>query len=199
MPQAKPTPRPTAREHTMTTDIPDLATSRLILRPLDLSDVDAVQAVFPQWEIVRYLAHHVPWPYPADGALTFIRDLALPAMRQGTEWHWSIRPKIAPERLIGVISLRDQQDDNRGFWLDPAWQGQGLMSEASEAVTDYWFEVLERPVLRAPKASANLKSRRISERTGRRLIGTSEKDYVSGRLRSDLWEITRGEWRQRPR
>ena len=109
------------------------------------------------------------------------------------------RRTCAPAHLIGVVSLRDEPDDNRGFWLDPAWQGQGLMTEASDAVTDYWFEALERPVLRAPKAVANVKSRRISERSGMRLIDTRDRDYVAGRLESELWEITRDEWRRRPR
>ena len=72
----------------MTTGIPTITTSRLILRPLDLADADAIQDRFPRWEIVRYLASHVPWPYPTDGALTYIRDVALPAIRQGKEWHW---------------------------------------------------------------------------------------------------------------
>jgi RimJ/RimL family protein N-acetyltransferase len=89
----------------MTAEIPTITTSRLILRPLELSDADAVQELFPQWEIVRFLDSHIPWPYPADGALTFIRDIALPAIQQGTEWHWSIRLKTAPERLISMISL----------------------------------------------------------------------------------------------
>jgi len=87
-------------------------------------------------------------------------------MQQRTEWHWSIRLREVPERLIGLISLMDKSDNNRGFWLDPQFQRQGLMSEASIAVTDYWFEVLERHVLRVPKAVANVPSRRISERSG---------------------------------
>jgi [ribosomal protein S5]-alanine N-acetyltransferase len=178
---------------------PTLTTSRLILRPIEVSDADAVQALFPRWEIVRFLASHVPWPYPPDGALTFIRDVALPAMQQGTEWHWSIRPNTAPDRLIGVISLVDKPMDNRGFWLDPAWQGRGFMSEAVDAATGFWFETLERPVLHAPKAAANLRSRRISEQSGMRLIERVERDYVSGRLPAEIWEITRAEWRGRPR
>jgi hypothetical protein len=36
------------------------------------------------------------------------------------------------------------------------------MTEACDAVTDYWFDVLREPVLRVPKA-ANGASRRISE------------------------------------
>jgi RimJ/RimL family protein N-acetyltransferase len=157
-----------------------------------------VQAVFPRWEIVRFLGGHVPWPYPSNGAETYLRERALPGIRQGSQWHWSLRPRTAPERLIGMITLRDKPDDNRGLWLDPAWQGQGLMVEACSAATEYWFETLQRPVLRALKAAANLRSRRISERDGMRLIDTREHDYVSGRLLSEVWEITREEWRKRP-
>jgi [ribosomal protein S5]-alanine N-acetyltransferase len=179
--------------------IPTLTTSRLVLRPLDLADADAVQVIFPNWEIVRFMSSSIPWPYPADGALTFIRDIALPAMEKGAEWHWSIRPKQAPAQLVGLITLTDKPDENRGFWLDPAWQGRGLMSEAVAAVTDYWFEILERPVLRAPKAVANVPSRRISERSGMRLIRIEDRDLVSGSVSCEVWEITREEWRRRGR
>jgi [ribosomal protein S5]-alanine N-acetyltransferase len=177
--------------------IPTFTTARLVLRPLDLSDADAIQALFPRWEIVRYLTRHVPWPYPADGAVRFIRDAALPAMREGREWHWSIRFAGEPARLIGAIGLLDRPGDNRGFWLDPTWQGQGLMSEACVPVTDYWFETLRRPVLQVVKAVANVPSRRISERGGMRLVATTEWDFVSGRLPTEVWEITREEWRAR--
>jgi ribosomal-protein-alanine N-acetyltransferase len=120
----------------MTAAIPELTTPRLILRPLSLDDTDTVQRLFPRIEVVRFLASRVPWPYPADGAFTFLRDVVLPSMEAGTEWHWSIRLKTAPDQLIGMINVRDSSDDNRGFWLDPAWHGQGLMTEASDAVTD---------------------------------------------------------------
>ena len=69
------------------------------------------------------------------------------------------------------------------------------MTEAVVAANDYWFDVLGFPVLRAPKASANLGSRRISEKTGMRIAGKAEKVYVSGRLPSEMWEITAEEWR----
>lgn len=183
----------------MIATIPILETNRLRLRPLRLADVDAVQAAFPRWEIVQFMSTVVPWPYPADGALTFIRDVALPAMAQGTAWHWSIRPIEAPDQLIGIVSLMDEADNNRGFWLAPEWRGRGLASEAANAVTDYWFETLGRSVLRVRKAAANVPSRRISERSGMRVIATSDRDYVSGRLRAELWELTREEWRSRPR
>ncbi|CRM69223.1 hypothetical protein [Pseudomonas sp. 37 R 15] len=173
---------------------PTLLTERLILRPLVLDDAEAIQQQFAHWEVVRYLNAMVPWPYPADGARRYLEELALPAMARGEEWHWSICLKSAPEQLIGNINLTDEQDDNRGFWLGPQWQGQGFMSEASAAVTDYWFGVLERPLLRAPKAAPNLGSRRISERTGMRLISTDEGEFVAGTLPREIWEMTREEW-----
>jgi len=59
--------------------IPTLETPRLLLRPLELADAAQIQILFPHWEIVRYLRNAIPWPYPADGALQYVRDMALPA------------------------------------------------------------------------------------------------------------------------
>jgi RimJ/RimL family protein N-acetyltransferase len=176
---------------------PRLETSRLELHPLELADAAQVQVLFPKWEIVRFLASHVPWPYPDDGALTHYRDNALPAMERGDEWHWSLRLKSAPAQLIGSISLLKTENGNRGFWLGLPWQRQGLMSEAVEVVTGYWFDELGFPVLRVHKAVANIPSRRISEKSGMRVVAVEERDYVGGRFPTEVWEITADEWRRR--
>ena len=170
-------------------------TARLVLRPLAMGDAVQIQELFPHWEIVRYLRNVIPWPYPADGALEFIRDFALPAIARGDEWIWTLRLKNEPERVIGILNLRRGLHDNRGFWLDLAWQGRGLMSEACAWANDFWFEALGFPVLRVAKACANTTSRRISEKQGMRLVAVEERDYVCGRLPSEIWEITADEWR----
>jgi len=90
-------------------------------------------------------------------------------------------------------------DENRGFWLGLPWQRQGLMSEACDAATDFWFNVLNFPVLRVPKAIANTASRRISEKQGMRVIATMEHQYVGGTFPAELWEITAEEWKRRKR
>jgi ribosomal-protein-alanine N-acetyltransferase len=171
-----------------------LETERLILRPLELADAARIQELFPQWEIVRLLNAVVPWPFPADGALRHIRDTALPLIEQGESWDWTLRLKTEPEMIIGRIGLY-LGEDNRGFWMGLPWQGQGLMTEAVIAVTDYWFEVLGFPVLRVPKAVENVGSRRISEKTGMRVVEVKEREYVSGRLQTEVWEVTAEEWR----
>ena len=153
-----------------------------------------MQQLFPRWEIVRYLSARVPWPYPPDGASAFYREVAIPAMERGNQWHWTLRLKTHPEEIVGSIALLKGENKNRGFWLGLPWQGQGLMREACDAVTEYWFEVLKFPVLRAPKAIANAASRRISEHQGMRIIAQVEHDFVCGRLPAEIWEITAEEW-----
>jgi [ribosomal protein S5]-alanine N-acetyltransferase len=174
---------------------PEGRTARLILRPLAAEDAAQIQQIFPHWEVVRYLRNTVPWPYPPGGARHYIEEIALPAIARGAEWHWTLRLIDAPDRIAGCIALMNVEDHNRGFWLGLPWHGQGLMSEAAAWTNDFWFDVLGFPVLRVPKAAANLRSRRISEKHGMRLVSTNEQDYVSGRLPSELWEITAEEWR----
>jgi [ribosomal protein S5]-alanine N-acetyltransferase len=177
---------------------PDLETERLFLKPLTLADAQQIQQLFPRWEIVRYLNAAIPWPYPADGARTFIEGV-LPEMERGESYFWTLRPKTAAQQLIGVISLFLKKEENRGFWMDPEWQGKGLTTEACDAVTAFWFDVLKQPLLRAPKAIANEASRRISVKQGMRIVSREERDYVIGRLPSEIWEISVEEWRARQR
>jgi RimJ/RimL family protein N-acetyltransferase len=176
---------------------PTLETQRLWLYPLQLSDADQIQEVFPHWEVVRFLAGRVPWPYPADGARTYCRDIALPAAQRGEEWHWTLRCQNNATQVIGCISLKKLRNRNRGFWIGLTWQGQGLMSEACEVVTDYWFDVLKFPVLRVVKAIDNTASRRISASQGMRVVAIEEREFVSGRFPAEIWEITAEEWHRR--
>jgi ribosomal-protein-alanine N-acetyltransferase len=174
--------------------IPGGQTERLILRGLELSDADQIQQLFPHWEIVQFLSSAVPWPYPADGALHYCQNVSLPLIERGEGWEWTIRLRTEPTRVIGAISVL-KGENNRAFWLGVPWHGRGYMSEASRWATDFWFDTLGNTVLRIPKATSNLASRRISENQGMRVVATMEKDYVSGRLPSEIWEITAKEWR----
>jgi len=171
-----------------------IETTRLSLRPLTVDDAPAMQRWFVVWEVVRWL--EVPWPYPPGGALRFISEVALPRMAAGQGWFWSIRHKSAPEEVIGQITLKDVEDDNRAFWLSPPWQGAGLMTEACDAVTDFWFEELGRPDLRVRKAVNNVPSRRISQRQGMRVVRTFTEAFASGEHLSELWVISKEEWRE---
>ena len=175
---------------------PVLETERLILRPLVPADAPIIQRRFPRWEIVRYLDPSVPWPYPADGAIRFI-EICQGEMARGEKHHWAIRLKDGPDELIGSINLwpdDGKSRDMRGFWLDPAFQGRGLVTEAADRVTDYAFRGLEWPHLWVSNDERNHASARVKERQGARLVGFEPFRSVSGDGRRMVWLIERKAW-----
>jgi RimJ/RimL family protein N-acetyltransferase len=181
----------------LVTVIATLQTKRLLLQPLQLADAERTQQLFSQWEIVKFLNKQIPWPYPPDGTITYYRNVALPAVERGEQWHWTLRLRQSPGEHIGSVGLISKDGHaTRGFWLGLPWHGQGLMTEAAFAVNDYCFDALGFSVLRVPKAIVNIASRRISEKTGMRVIATEEREYVSGKLLTEIWEITADEWRE---
>ncbi len=175
--------------------VPTIETNRLTLRPLSLDDAPATQRYFPHWEIVRYLSAKVPWPYPEDGAVQFIRNVAIPAMERGDQWLWAIRLKEGPAHQIGCINLSVARDENRGFWLGLPWHNRGIMTEACVAVTEFWFITLKRGSLRVAKSVDNFASRRISEREGGRMVERVERNYVIGKVTAEIWELTFENWK----
>lgn len=181
-------------------DTPALETARLILRPLEARDTPAVQRIFPQWEVVRFLLNKVPWPYPDDGAATNMAE-CLEKRAKGEQFYWAITLKGDDDALVGRIDLRPDAGDHemRGFWLDPALAGQGLMTEAAEAVTAYAFEVLEWPALWVTNAASNTGSHRIKEKQGFELMDMIRGQFVFGEDDKEIWRLTREAWFARRR
>lgn len=175
---------------------PVLETARLILRPLAARDTEAVQRIFPQWELVRWLHAGVPWPYPADGAATNMAQ-CLAQRALNARFFWAITLKGGDDALVGRIDLWPFDGlvrDTRGFWLDPALWGQGLMTEAADAVTAYAFETLGWPELYLTNAVENVRSGRVKEKQGAELIAVEPRDYVGGKGESQIWRLTRAAW-----
>ena len=137
--------------------VPTIQTPRLTLRPPCLEDAPSLQKYFADYEVIRYLSAAVPWPYPADGALCFLRDTVIP--NQGKDrWTWGLYLHKNPSMLIGVIDLwRKGRPEHRGFWLARQFWRQGLMTEAAAAITDYAFEQLGFEELIFSNACVDLK------------------------------------------
>lgn len=175
---------------------PVLKTPRLVLRPVRTKDAPVIQRRFPQWEIVRWLDARVPWPYPADGAAAYVAA-CVDDMNKGRKCHWAIVPNTGTADLIGTIELGPDDGSSRGqrgFWLDPAFQGRGLMSEAADRVTDWAFTKLDWPHLIVTNAQGNHASRRIKEKQGARLIDMRIGHCVEGQVTQMIWQINREDW-----
>ena len=178
---------------------PVLQTPRLVLRPVRSKDAPVIQRRFPKWEIVRWLDAKIPWPYPADGAATYVAA-CLEEMARGEKSHWAIIPKSGPADLIGIIDLWPDDGisrSQRGFWLDPAFQGKGLMAEAAERVTEYAFCKLGWPHLWLTNAQDNHPSRRIKEKQGARLVDLMIGEHVGGKGPQMVWLLTQQDWSAR--
>jgi ribosomal-protein-alanine N-acetyltransferase len=171
-----------------------LETARLMLRPLRLDDAPAIQRRFPRWEVVRWLTVLVPWPYPEDGAVTYIRR-SLEQRARGERFFWAITLKGGDEPLGGIdLWPDDGSREQRGFWLDPEFHGRGLMTEAAERVTEYAFLELGWPHLWFTNAADNPASRRIKEKQGAKLVAREPARFLSGDGVREIWLLSRNDW-----
>ena len=75
-----------------------------------------------------------------------------------------------------------------GYWCRKRFQGQGYITESTEAITKFAFEILGAKRVEIRCDSKNVKSRRIPDRLGFRLEGTLRNNSLStsGELRDTL-------------
>jgi RimJ/RimL family protein N-acetyltransferase len=181
---------------------PTLETKRLILRPLAMSDAPAIQRHFNNWNIIQHLAQVVPWPYPEDGAVTFITR-ELERVASGEEiYNWMLVLRGGDGEAIGNIRFRPRSDNvkgNRGFWLAERYWNQGLMSEAVSAVNDFAFRTLGIESFYACNAVTNVASRRVKQKTGAEFLGYVELAHHDGQTLAEKWRVTRENWLRRNR
>lgn len=174
---------------------PELATRRLVLKPVTERDIPAYERHFVDYEVIRHLAAVVPWPYPEEGVAEYVMTCILP--QQGNnKWVWGIFLRTHPEELIGVVDLwRPGKPENRGFWLGRRFWGQGIMTEAVAPVHDFAFDVVGFKRLVFSNAQGNLRSRRIKEKTGARFVGCAPGSFVDpGYTQRELWVLTSSDW-----
>jgi len=179
-------------------NIPAFETKRLFLRGVTEADAPSWQRNFDDYEVIRNLAAHVPWPYPKDGVLTFLRTQVLP--KQGIDkWVWGIFLKENPGELVGVVDLwREGKPENRGFWLARKLWGQGIMTEAVTPVMDYAFNELGFTKLVFANALGNIGSRRVKEKTGAKLLRREPAKFVDPKFTEhEIWELEKVAWLNR--
>ena len=180
-----------------TNRLPTFTTARLVLSPVTMADVEAYERHFVDYEVIRHLSAHVPWPYPEGGIEAYLREKVIPVQGQD-KWVWGIRLETNPSELIGVVDLwRRGCPENRGFWLGQKFWGRGLMSEAVVPVVDYAFDELGFETLVFTNACGNIRSRRIKEKTGAQLIRVAPADFVDPEFtQHEVWELSKTDWQR---
>jgi len=169
----------------------NLQTVRLNLRPVRDADLISLTAAVNNPRIVRNLMR-VPWPYDLDDARSFYEHtLELP--RRSAVLAIALR---ASDQLIGVIGYEGEPDAELGYWLDEAYWGKGIISEAASAVVHQAFRLKGIERLHSGCIIGNEASRKVLVKLGFRPMGVSS--VYSGVRRSYViiqkFELTSREW-----
>ena len=118
-----------------------LETKRLILRRLTESDADAI---FRNWASDPKVTRFLTWPTHKDVNVTrYVLETWLPLYGKQDYYHWAITLKENGEEPIGTIHglvNDDLEQITVGYCLGRAWWHRGIMSEAAQAVIDFFFD-----------------------------------------------------------
>lgn len=175
-----------------------LQTERLLLRPYQLNDVDAILAYAcdPSWS--RFLPA-VPENYARSDAERFIAQSVL------IDWDTHPRWAMVHEGTVsGGVDLR--VDDARniaelGYSLAPWLWGRGLTVEGAGAAIDWAFPEFGLAKIAAFADARNRQSWRVMEKLGMQREGVlrSARIHRGERFDEAWYGLLRAEWESRAR
>ncbi|PUB25896.1 ribosomal-protein-alanine N-acetyltransferase [Elizabethkingia sp. YR214] len=122
---------------------PVLKTERLTLRQLSIDDWQDIFALRSDPKINEFLDRQIC--KTKEDAINFINSVN-GNFEKGNSFYWAIT-LTKTNTLAGTVSLFDLSSENSsceiGYELMTEFQGQGIMTEAIQAVTDYVFHTLK--------------------------------------------------------
>jgi RimJ/RimL family protein N-acetyltransferase len=164
------------------TDVTELHTGRLVLRPVTMADADAYLDIFSDARSMLY------WSCEPIERLDEAKELT----RQDIEWaeletciNWGMALSDT-NRLIGKVNLFQISRQNRraeiGYILDRRHWGKGYMSEAMARVLAYAFDTLKLHRIEADTDPENTPSLALLDRFGFTREGVfRDRWYVHGK------------------
>lgn len=176
---------------------PQLETDRLILREMTLGDLEFYFRHFNNDEIVEGCCF--PGPKSVEAAKEELERYCIKPFKEKRGIRWGIVRKGSKE-LIGTCGYYDWNKTVRraeiGYDLDPAYWGQGIMSEALRAMLDYGFEKMELNRVQAIIDSKNIRSIELVQRLGFKKEGVlRQNSYFNEQFRDDvIFSLLKLEW-----
>lgn len=175
---------------------PELATTRLILRPFTMHDAPDVQRLAGEFAVADTTGN-IPHPYP-DGVAEQWIATHQPQYEAGSAAIFAIILRTSVE-LIGAISLginRHLDSAELGYWLGTPYWGQGYCTEAGRAVLAFGFGTLGLNRIHACFVPRNLASGRVMEKLGMTREGIARQNVKKDDRYEDRvnYGILREEW-----
>lgn len=179
--------------------MPVLETERLRLRKLTMRDAEDIYSYGRD----PLVAKHVLWEaYRSVGEARAYLRYMLRKYRMNEPASWGIELKSSG-RIIGTIGYMWIQSDNAaaevGYSLARAHWGQGIMTEALEAVIAYAFDSLRLNRVEAIHEPANPASGAVMRKCGMQYEGRLRQKLCNkGRyVDVDLYAILKSEYKER--
>jgi RimJ/RimL family protein N-acetyltransferase len=175
-----------------------LETERLLLRPFEPKDFEALYAIHSRDDVARYLY----WDprSRAESRAALEQRIRGTALRSEGDWLNLAVVLKATAELVGEVSLLWVSSMHRvgeiGFLFHPDHQGHGYATEASRAVLRLAFEELALHRVVGRMEARNDPSARVMEKLGmRREAHFVENEFVKGEWQSELdYAILDREW-----
>lgn len=183
-------------------DVFRIETRRLWLRWPTARDAGAVSRLAGDPAVAEMTAR-IPTPLPLHEAEGFVIR-ARAANTAGEGLIMAVCRRAAPANLIGVVAIEHGPTEaapRLGYWLGHPFWGEGLMTEAVEALVDATFAYAGEPALVSAAMIGNRGSRRVLEKCGFRRSDESAPVFEArgGAVPSDEFRLTRAEWLDRGR
>ncbi|MCB9848895.1 MAG: GNAT family N-acetyltransferase [Phycisphaeraceae bacterium] len=161
-----------------------LSTPRLDLKWMMVEDAPALQEIC-QSKHVAAMCGSLAHPYPEGKAEQFIREWA-PKIEQGDAFVWGIFERSSG-RLIGdtMLSVNKRFIAGEFGYIIAEWAwGNGYATETLAAVLEFGFETIGLRRISGICSVQNEASRRVMEKNGMLLEGTTKDSY----LKWGVWE-----------
>ena len=145
-----------------------IATPRLVLRSLTVSDASDMQEYRGRSDVCTYLSHG---PMDMAAIERFIEERRAPVLT-GQEGERALLAVELEGRVIGDVSLWPGKEEHRqaevGWAFNPSYGGHGYATEAARAMIDLAFRTWEMHRVWAQLDPLNESSVRLCERLGMR-------------------------------
>jgi RimJ/RimL family protein N-acetyltransferase len=175
-----------------------IETARLLLRPFQIADLDALYAINSDEGVVRYL-------YNDARTLDEVRELldrkiAGALVQREGDWLSAAVVLRETRELVGDLSLLWSSEVHRqgelGFIFHPAHHGNGYATEASRPMLAFGFDTLDLHRVIGRTEPRIVGSARVLEKLGmRREALLVENEWVKGEWQSELiYAMLVGEW-----
>lgn len=173
-----------------------LETERLMLRPLELSDVPQLVPLIGAREVAATTLR-IPHPYTEEHAREFI--LGSRRGDQGAAVAGQAIIRKQDQQFVGGIGLRVEADHRRaelGYWIGVPYWREGYATEAARALVTHGFATLQLNRIYASHFAGNEASGRVLQKIGMRHEGCQHQHILKwGRfLDSEMYGILRADW-----